>query len=935
MADVVDLAMRAVAHPVCWAILLNGVDDLFIDLNYYLRGLYREERRRITVEDLKAVEQKRIAIIVPAWQEAAVIQQMLENNLQTLDYDPTRYDIFVGTYRNDEETQERVESVARRVANVHKVVTPHDGPTSKADCLNWVYQGLQLVEERRGQRFDILLMHDAEDIIHPLALRLYNYLIPDHDFVQTPVLPLETPLRKWVAATYKDEFAEHHLKDMIVRERVDGLVPSAGVGSAFARDAFEEIALAHSQEAFNPVALTEDYEIGTKFRLADKRVYFASRAIKRIEMVEKGWFRKRLVPVAVDEFIATREYFPDRFSDAVKQRTRWILGIGLQGWEQVGWRGPLPVLYCLWRDRKALLTNYVSILAYVVALYCIVRLVLGLVTGHPWAFDNIFPPGSVLWWIVMANTLVLLWRVVMKFTTVEKVYGVPHALLSIPRFFVSNVINFTATTRAIGQYTWHRITGEPLRWAKTAHVFPSAEALRTFRRRLGELLMDREGISDEELQQALAIQGQTGMMLGEVCTLTGMVTAHQVTEALGDQLALRVVTPDPFSIPFSLLQRMSEADARELNVLPLTVEADEAVQVAISSPPDESLRERLEEIFRSQIRFVFTTDEALGRARRRAYRRWLVEYPGATRPRRLGEALVDDGHITEEQLALALQEQATTGEPLGELVVRLGFTDTETVGRALAARKHGAFRAVNPGDVDVDALRLIGYGLCALHTAVPIRPDVKGDPLQLASAYPIHEEVRELVGARLGRDVDPVLAPALDVRLALALSSRRAWPDGIAGGVGGMDGVELSAIVRDPGWSGDITQLRDAARGSGRSPLDYLTAVGGASPIAVGRLRARALGIHVADPTEIEAEEPEDWLPPGWAEREDVQLIDLAPSGLVLAAPHPSPQLARDVAALFPDSPIAWRVAPARSLQVEQAGPVPSDQPPATEEARP
>ena len=910
MADVVDLAMRAVAHPVCWAILINGVDDLFIDLNYYLRGLYREERRRVTVADLKAVDQQRIAIMVPAWDEANVIQLMLENNLQTLDYDPSRYDFFVGTYRNDVETQAKVDAVARRVGNVHKVVTPHDGPSSKADCLNWVHQGIQLVEERRGERFDILLMHDAEDIIHPLALRLYNYLIPKHDFVQTPVLPLETPLCKWVAATYKDEFAEHHLKDMLVREKVDGLVPSAGVGSAFARDAFEEIALAHSQEAFNPSALTEDYEIGTKFRLADKKVYFASRAIARVREVERGWLRKRKVRVVHDEFIATREYFPDRFGDAVRQRTRWILGIGLQGWEQVGWHGPLPVLYCLWRDRKALLTNYISILAYAVALYCLVRLVLGWVTGHPWAFDNIFPPGAVLWWLVMANTAILLWRVVMKFITVEKVYGVPHALLSIPRFFVSNVINFTATSRAIGQYVRHKITGEPLRWAKTAHAFPSAEVLRTFRRRLGELLMDRDGLTEADLHEALTLQGQTGLRLGEVVTLTGLATVQQVTRALGDQLSMQVVTPDPFSIPFALLQRMPEAEAAELGVLPLSVEGDETVRVAVASPPDQRLRSRLEEVFRSRVAFVFTTDEALRRSRQRAYRRWLVEYPGATRPRRLGTALVESGHLGEAELEAALREQATTGEPLGELVVRMGFTTAEQVGEALAARQHGVFRDVSSEQVDVGALRTIGYGLCALYGLVPLRPAGPGEPQPLASAFPVHEELRDQVAARVGSAVVPALAPGLDVRLALALASRRAWPGGIAVGVGGMDGVELSALARDPGWSGDLEQIRDAARGSGRSPIDYLVAVSGVSPESGARLRARALGVNVASAADIDGDEPEDWLPPGWAERADLQLVDLSPGGVTVATTRPSPPLAREIAALFPDTAIVWRVAP-------------------------
>ena len=136
-----------------------------------------------------------------------------------------------------------------------------------------------LDEQRHGRRYDILLMHDAEDVIHPLSLRLYSLLIPAHDFVQTPVFSLELALHQGVAATYIDEFAEHHLKDMLVREAIGGLVPSAGVGSAFARDAFEEIARAHGQQPFNVESLTEDYEIGLKFRLAGKKVHFACRSL--------------------------------------------------------------------------------------------------------------------------------------------------------------------------------------------------------------------------------------------------------------------------------------------------------------------------------------------------------------------------------------------------------------------------------------------------------------------------------------------------------------------------------------------------------------------------------------------------------------------------------------------------------------------------------
>jgi len=913
MADALDLAMRAAAHPICWAILANGVDDLFIDITYYVAGLFREERRRISVKDLESVPPKRIAIMVPTWREASVIQDMLEHNLEHLAYARDRYDIFVGTYRNDTDTQARVDAVERNNPNVHKVVTPHDGPTNKADNLNWIYQGIQLVEERRGQRFDILLMHDAEDLIHPLALMLYNYLIPRYDFVQTPVFPLERPIHKLVGATYMDEFTEHHLKDMLVREYIGGLVPSAGVGSAFARDGFEEIAFQHSQKAFNTASVTEDYEIGTKFCLAGKKVFFASQAIATPRQVERGLFRKRKVRVIDDEYIATREFFPDTFWGSVRQRSRWVLGIALQGWEQIGWTGKLPVLYCLWRDRKALFTNYVTILAYLLALYCVVRLIIGACTGHPWTFDHIFAPGSWLWWLVMVNTVILGWRVFMKFATVDRIYGALHGVLSVPRFLVANVINFCATSRALFLYARHRWTGDPVVWDKTEHAFPSAEALRAYKRRLGELLLERHEITEDQLVEALQMQSHTGLKLGNVVTITGMATLEEVSDALGDQLEMQVARLDAFDIPLALLRTLPEGDAERLEVLPLSTDLDGTVHLAISGPPDGSTREELEGIFRARIAFEFAADHVLPAVRRRAYRRLLSEVDVGGMPRRLGDALVDAGLVASQQLQVLMWEQALTGEHLGELLVRKGVVSAAALAPFMGAQLRAPYRSLDPAEGSAEALRMIGYGLCSLHGVVPLRPPKgTGIPL-LAAASPLHADVRDKVTSRLGLDVLPVLAPSLDVRLCLAILARQAWPDGFHEGTRGLDGLELAAIDDYPGWQGDLATLRGDARRAGLSPIEFLVDTRSISRGMGARLRAKSLGIDLAGPARIDEEEARGWLPPGWAQERDIQLIDIAPGSLMVAAPRPMPRLTRELVSFFPDAAVCWRVAPRRA----------------------
>ena len=77
----------------------------------------------------------------------------------------------------------------------------------------------------------------------------------------------------------------------------------------------------------------------------------------------------------------------------------------------------------------------------------------------------------------------------------------------------------------------------------------------------------------------------------------------------------------------------------------------------------------------------------------------------------------------------------------------------------------------------------------------------------------------------------------------------------------------------------------------------------------------------LAQPSQLDPDGAYDWLPPGWALRDDIQLVDLSPGSLVVAAPRPTPRLAREIATLFPDAAIAWRVAPySRAPEVATEG---------------
>src|SRR5262249_9742308 len=159
------------------------------------------------------------------------------------------------------------------------------------DCLNWVFQGMLLAEQEKGFRYDFVVMHDSEDIVHPLELKLFNWLIPRKDMVQIPVIPLEMPASYWTAGTYLDEFAENHQKDLLVRERLVTVIPSAGVGTGLSRDLLEDLAKTRKNQLFNINSLTEDYEFGFNLLALGRKAILARFMVQRTQSLTRGFWK--------------------------------------------------------------------------------------------------------------------------------------------------------------------------------------------------------------------------------------------------------------------------------------------------------------------------------------------------------------------------------------------------------------------------------------------------------------------------------------------------------------------------------------------------------------------------------------------------------------------------------------------------------------------
>ncbi|MCI1157524.1 glycosyl transferase family protein [Stenotrophomonas maltophilia] len=530
--------LETTAAAVAVLILISSLDDLFIDVWYWVRESWRaltikrrEAYRPLTQEDLMQRPQQPLAIMVPAWMEYDVIAQMVENMINVLDY--REYVVFVGTYPNDQQTIDEVERMRRRYKRLRRVEVPHDGPTSKADCLNWLILAIFDYEKRHDIEFAGVILHDSEDVLHPMELRFYNYLLPRKDMIQLPVTSLDREWYELVAGVYMDEFAEWHAKDLVVRESVSGMVPSAGVGTCFSRRALLALSAQTDNQPFNTDSLTEDYDVGARLAAMGMQSIFARFPVQ-FRVRRPSWFgwgpvRERTQQMA----LCVREYFPDNFRASYRQKARWVLGIGLQSWESLGWRGSLATKYLLARDRKGIITSFVSIVAYIIFLQLLLFWLLKMTGLWTMQFPSVFQAGTWQMNVALLTTAALATRVVQRFYFVNRLYGWEHALMSIPRMVVGNMINFMATARAWKVFLAYLLFGKRMVWDKTMHDFPDAAQLVQTRKQLGELLTTWQAVEPERLQQALE-QQQAGRQqpLGRILLTQGWLDDETLAEAI-------------------------------------------------------------------------------------------------------------------------------------------------------------------------------------------------------------------------------------------------------------------------------------------------------------------------------------------------------------------------------------------------------------------
>jgi MSHA biogenesis protein MshE len=173
---------------------------------------------------------------------------------------------------------------------------------------------------------------------------------------------------------------------------------------------------------------------------------------------------------------------------------------------------------------------------------------------------------------------------------------------------------------------------------------PPASA-RVEKLRLGDVLVQQRLISQEQLQQTLELQRQTGKKVGRLLIESGVITEELLANGLARQLRIPFVNLKTFPFRAEVVKLLPESAARRFRALVLEDKGD-SLLVALGNPLDLFAFDELTRLLKRSIAIAAVPESQLTPAFDRLYRR-TEEISGHARAleKDMGDA-VDFGELT-------------------------------------------------------------------------------------------------------------------------------------------------------------------------------------------------------------------------------------------------------------------------------------------------
>ncbi len=249
-----------------------------------------------------------------------------------------------------------------------------------------------------------------------------------------------------------------------------------------------------------------------------------------------------------------------------------------------------------------MLGNPLSLLGNVIFLYGLLTWIYARFAGVPWGLAE---SSSLHPWLLQATLAILMVQSSVRMACCARFYG-PLFALAVPlRTLLGNWINTRATWNAVRSYVRARIHHEPLVWIKTEHAYPSRSALVEHKRKLGEILIG-SGYAEQSAVSRALDNLPRGMRLGEFLVERGVITEDELYEALSLQQSLPSGRLEPWIISSQVARALPRRVVRDWRVLPFRISSG---NMFLASPeiPTDDLTRVLRSFTRLSLRFHLET----------------------------------------------------------------------------------------------------------------------------------------------------------------------------------------------------------------------------------------------------------------------------------------------------------------------------------------
>ncbi len=134
---------------------------------------------------------------------------------------------------------------------------------------------------------------------------------------------------------------------------------------------------------------------------------------------------------------------------------------------------------------------------------------------------------------------------------------------------------------------------------------------------------------------------------------------------------------------------------------------------------------------------------------------------------RIGDYLVEEGHITPEQLQQVLQRQRESNDnkKFGEVIVEMGFMTDMKFAQALSVKLQVPFVDLNSVEIDGEIARKVPQDLAERNCVIAI--NMTGRRLTVATDDPVNFNILEDIKVKTGYDTIPVLATRAAIKKAI------------------------------------------------------------------------------------------------------------------------------------------------------------------------